>query len=46
MDRKVSIIFNTEKSIDNFFNKFRQCEQCNIKECLKLYYKDRNKISN
>ena len=43
MDRKVCVICNTEKSIDNFYNKHRECKQCNIRRCLKRYYKNRDK---
>ena len=30
MDSEVCVIYNTEKIIDNFYNKYRKCKQCNI----------------
>ena len=32
MESKVCVICNTEKSIDNFYNKYTECKQCNLKE--------------
>ena len=32
MDNKICVVCNIEKSIDNFYNKYRECKQCNIKE--------------
>ena len=46
MDSKVCVICNTEKSIDNFYNKYRKCKQYNIKRSLKRYYENNGKISN
>ena len=46
MDSKVSVTCNTEKSIDKFSNKFRECNECNIRRSLKSYYETRHKISN
>ena len=37
MDSKICVICNTEKTIDNFYNKYRECKQCNIKISLKSY---------
>ena len=31
MDSKICVVCNIEKSIDNFYNKYRECKQCNIK---------------
>ena len=33
---KASVVCHTEKGIDGFFNKDRECEQCNIKKVLKI----------
>ena len=46
MDRKISVVCNTEKSIDNFYNKYRECKPCNIKRSTKRYYENKDKISN
>ena len=31
MDSKICVVCNIEKSIDNFYNKYRECKPCNIK---------------
>ena len=31
---KNCVVCNTEKCIDNFYNKYRKCKQCNIKRVL------------
>ena len=46
MDNKVCVVCNTEKSIDNFYNKSRECKSCNIKRSTKRYYENKDKISN
>ena len=46
MDTKVCVICNTEKSIDNFYNKYRECKQCIIKRSMKRYYENKDKLSN
>ena len=46
MDSKVCVVCNTEKSIDNFYNKFSDCKPCNIKRSTKLYNENKDKISN
>ena len=38
MDSKVCVVCNIEKSIDNFYNKYRECKQCNFKRSMKCYY--------
>ena len=30
METKVCLICKTEKSIDNFYNNYRECKQCKI----------------
>ena len=35
-----------KKSIDNFYNKYRECKQCNIKRSTKRYNENKDKMSN
>ena len=35
-----------KKSIDNFYNKYRECKQCYIKRSLNRYYENKAKLSN
>ena len=46
MDSKVCVVCNIEKSIDNFYNKYRECKQCNIQRSMKRYYENKAKLSN
>ena len=46
MNSKVCDVCNIEKSIDYFFNKYRECKQCNIKRSIKRYYENKDKLSN
>ena len=46
MDSTICVICNTEKSIDNFYNKYRECKQCNLKRSMKRYYEIKDKFSN
>ena len=46
MDTKSCVVCSIEKSIDNFYNKYRECKPCNIKRSTKLYYENKAKISN
>ena len=46
MDSKICVVCNIEKSIDNCYNKYRECRQCNIKRSMKRYYENKDKISN
>ena len=46
MDSKICIVCNIEKSIDNFYNKYRECKPCKIKRNTKRYYENKDKISN
>ena len=46
MDSKVCVVCNIEKRIDNFYNKYRECKQCNIKTSMKRYYENKDKLSN
>ena len=46
MDRKICVVSSTEKSIDKFYNKYGECEQCNIQRSMKRYRENKDKISN
>ena len=46
MDSKVCVVCNIEKSIDIFYNKYRECKQCKIKRSMKRYYENNDKLSN
>ena len=46
MDSKICVVCNIEKSIDNFYNKYRERKPCNIKRSTKRYYENKDKISN
>ena len=46
MDSKVSVVCNIEKSIDHFYNKIRECKQCNIQRSMKRHHENKDKLSN
>ena len=46
MEKKICGTCNTEKSIDNFCNIYRECKQCNIQRSMKRYYDNKDKLSN
>ena len=46
MNSKVCVVCNIEKSIDNFYNKYRECKPCNILRSTRRYYENKEKISN
>ena len=46
MDSKICVVCNTEKSIDNFYNKYRECKPCTIKRSTRRYFENKDKISN
>ena len=46
MDKKICVVCNIEKSIDNYYNKYRECKQCNIKRSMKRYDENNDKLSN
>ena len=46
MESKDCVICNTEKSIDNFYNKYQECKPCNIQRSMKRYYENKDKLSN
>ena len=41
---EICVVCNTEKSFDNFYNKYRECRQCNFKRVLTLPFDSREKI--
>ena len=45
MNNKVCVVCNIEKSIDNFYNKYRDCKQLNNKRSTRRYYENKDKIS-
>ena len=38
------VVCHTEKSVDNFYNKYIECNECNIKRVLKRYYDNKYRI--
>ena len=46
METKVCVNWKTEKNIDNFYNKYRECKPCNILGSTRHYYENKDKISN
>ena len=46
MESKICVVCNIEKSIDNFYNKYRECKPCIIKRSTKRYNENKDKISN
>ena len=46
MGRKICVVCNIEKSIDNFYNNYRECKPCNIERSTKRYNENKDKISN
>ena len=46
MDSKVCVACNTEKSIVNFYNKYKEGKKCNIQRSMKRYYENKDKLSN
>ena len=46
MDTKICVVCNIEKSIDNFYNKYRECKPCIIKRSTRRYFENKEKISN
>ena len=45
MKNKVCVVCKIVKSIDYFYNKYRECKQCNFRKITKRYYENKDKIS-
>ena len=45
MASKICTQCNIEKHINNFYKKFSECKDCNIKGGVKRYYDNKDKIS-
>ena len=45
MESKVCTRCNIEKSIENFYRKYSECKDCNIKRGVKRNYNNKDKIS-
>ena len=46
MESKICTQCNIEKDINNFYKKYSECKDCNIKRGVKRYYDNKDKISN
>ena len=44
MNSKVCVVCKIEKSFNNFYNKYRECKQCNIKRSTRRYYENKDKL--
>ena len=45
MDNKTCTVCNFEKQINNFYKKYSECKDCNIKRGVKRSYDNKVKIS-
>ena len=45
MESKICTQCNNEKHINNFYKKYSECKDCNIKRGVKRYYDNKDKIS-
>ena len=46
MESKLCVVCSIEKSIDTFYNKYRESKLCNIQRSMKRYYENEDKLSN
>ena len=46
MDNKICTQCNIEKHNNNFYKKYSECKECNMKRGVKRYYDNKDKISN
>ena len=46
MDNKTCTMCNIEKHINNFYNKYSECRDCNRARGLKRFYENKDKKSN
>ena len=45
MENKICTQCNIEKHMNNFYKKYSECKDCNIKRGVKRYYDNKNKVS-
>ena len=45
MENKICTLCNIEKHINNFYERYSECKDCNIKRGVKRYYDNKDKIS-
>ena len=45
MENKICTVCKIEKHINNFYRKYSECKDCNIKRRVKRYYNNEDKIS-
>ena len=45
MESKICTQCNIEKDINNFYKKYSECKDCNIKRGVKRYYDNKDKLS-
>ena len=45
MANKICTVCKTEKQINNFYKKYSECKDCNIRRGVKRYYDNKDKIS-
>ena len=46
MKSEICVSCNTEKHIDNFYSKYRECKQCILQRSMKRYYENKEMLSN
>ena len=46
MDSKICVFCNIEKSNNNFYNKYRECQKGIIERSMKRYNENKDKLSN
>ena len=44
MENKICTVCKIEKHINNFYRKYSECKDCNIKRGVKRYYNNKDKI--
>ena len=42
METKLCVVCKIEKSIDNFYNKYRECKPCKIKRSTRRYFENKD----
>ena len=45
MDKKTCTVCNTEKHINNFYKRYSECKECNIRRGVKHYHDNKDIIS-